>query len=540
MDTAIAEITEHNFIRIFTGYMNALYGHLIDASRDECPYARDFDDDHYTLQQTAIWFACERRNPETGTTLLEEFVDQFVREPGLASMILQMGNLVHDRFTILDAHGGVITVKAWKGGGTYRIRLYPETDYLFTEGRSFAALICPWYQDGTHMICGDAAMPEHGDEPLSKWSILDPTSKIVERFRQYRREKGDSIVVSPFERYCPRDTDDDHDTIHLLIEYVGREYGSELADCYDQCPYSMDFEDSLKYKQAVIWFAFDRIDPRTGVTILDEFVDRFVEDEGLAAKLLQSKLLFYGDFEVLDKDDRNIVTMRDEKSGRTYRVMVTEKTASRLTRGSHILGRIHPWHADGTHKTCGIVNIAIMNDAGTISGLSEKSLNKLRHMLQRDAVRKLKKIESVQLALGTGLSHILRQYPSDWLKRICKSLRLDSARATKQKRIEAIRSALTTDRLLHVVDGLSGDELACLRYVAGCDGITRYGNLQRRFGNDDTDWSNKPRSPVGRLRMKGLLLIGLHRKGTKNYKVAAIAPEVLANLIKLDCLKLGS
>ncbi|MFN3654226.1 MAG: hypothetical protein ACK4TO_02735 [Candidatus Nitrosotenuis sp.] len=51
-------------------------------------------------KQILRWFILERKN-SSGKTVLDEFVDEFVDDPGLGTKMLQLKNLVHNTFFIL-------------------------------------------------------------------------------------------------------------------------------------------------------------------------------------------------------------------------------------------------------------------------------------------------------------------------------------------------------------------------------------------------------------------------------------------------------
>ncbi len=160
-------------------------------------------------------------------------------------------------------------------------------------------------------------------------------------------------------------------------DYALAVYGDTMADWCGKCPYSLEFDDDLlAYKQFITWFAYKQIRPETGETVLDEFVERFVRDEKLAAKILQIKDLFYDAFHVLETkgkkirvigDDNEIrmyrvIVARAEKRRRTYKIMVSKMAADRYTRGTTIFGLIHPWMKNGTHKACGILTVVMPPD----------------------------------------------------------------------------------------------------------------------------------------------------------------------------------
>ena len=156
-----------------------------------------------------------------------------------------------------------------------------------------------------------------------------------------------------------------------VYDYALSVYGDSMAEWCGDCPYNLDFgNDLLSYKQFATWFAFKRVRPETGDTILDEFVGKFVADGRLAAKILQMKDLFHDIFHVLETKGRKInmpgdngeirqyrvIVARASGRRRTYRIMATKKAADMYRAGTVFTGLVHPWLENGTHRTCGILS----------------------------------------------------------------------------------------------------------------------------------------------------------------------------------------
>ncbi|HEY6537368.1 MAG TPA: hypothetical protein VIY08_16475 [Candidatus Nitrosocosmicus sp.] len=53
----------------------------------------------------------------------------------------------------------------------------------------------------------------------------------------------------------------------------------------DRCTYNLDFDDgNIVYKQILIWLMFERKDPQTRKTSVEEFVEKFVNNNSYLAK----------------------------------------------------------------------------------------------------------------------------------------------------------------------------------------------------------------------------------------------------------------
>lgn len=99
-----------------------------------------------------------------------------------------------------------------------------------------------------------------------------------------------------------------------------------------------------------------------GKIALEEFVDEYVYDKGLASKMLQMKELVHDTFFILkEKYRNNRIVARSESSGKTYVVEVIGRPEM-YAAGRYFTGRIHPWHEDGTYRTIGIVKLKMSNE----------------------------------------------------------------------------------------------------------------------------------------------------------------------------------
>ena len=150
--------------------------------------------------------------------------------------------------------------------------------------------------------------------------------------------------------------------LKVLGEYVEKKYGRVIFDYYDSCPYDMDFDNQIQvYKQVMTWFVYERKN-HAGKTILDEFVNRFVDDKKLRAKILQMKNITH-DLFVIDKppDANKVMLITSTTNGKKFTVRIKGNPKT-YAKGRLIDGRIHPWDKDGTYQTEGIFKIVIPKD----------------------------------------------------------------------------------------------------------------------------------------------------------------------------------
>lgn len=146
--------------------------------------------------------------------------------------------------------------------------------------------------------------------------------------------------------------------------------------------------------------------------------------------------------------------------------------------------------------------------------------------------------ESKPLTLNSSLSAALNKCPGHWINGICLNLGLDPKGLRKKKnKVQAIVAHLTNPtRLRQVVDELSTISREALSYILEKGGWGRIGPLHRRFGDEeDVGWfwaDDEPAaSPLGSLRVRGLLFVGRAGIKGRNYTVAVI-PKELRELLK--------
>ena len=280
--------------------------------------------------------------------------------------------------------------------------------------------------------------------------------------------------------------------IEHLANFVEWKYKNDMLKSYNSCPYDLDLDnDDLIYKQIFTWFVYDRINTKTGITVLDEFVEQFVKEDGLlASKILQMKELFFDEFKILQRNDDIMIVKAIQKS-KVYKVQIIGAPEI-YTKGRYLLGRIHPWYEDGTHRTCGILKIRksdeeMLHEYGLIIGdVSDMITNRFMHEFQEKA-------ESISITKHSKLVPSLKKYPIEWIDQICISLHLDSKKLKKKQKVELISSVLTSKTLCDVVCGLFEDEKIGLRFVMDKNGIVKYSEIQKRLGKDDTkmQWDKK-------------------------------------------------
>ena len=95
------------------------------------------------------------------------------------------------------------------------------------------------------------------------------------------------------------------------------------------------------------------------MTILDKFVDQYVDDKRLATKILQMTSLFFDTFLITrSANANNIMMLRSITNRKEYAVETVGLNNHIYQKDRYFMGRIHPWREDGTHKIIGIASVS--------------------------------------------------------------------------------------------------------------------------------------------------------------------------------------
>ncbi len=161
----------------------------------------------------------------------------------------------------------------------------------------------------------------------------------------------------------------------------------------------------------------------------------------------------------------------------------------------------------------------------------------MNHMENVYRKRAEEKAVSPQLRLAKALSDC----PAHWVDAICRSWGLP-VKGTKRDKAAGLAATFgNVEELKKGLASLPPESLQALTLLLEEGGWAKTGVLTRRFGNDDADsffWETQPpRSPLGRLRVRGLCFLGRANFEGRNYKVAVVPVELrqpLATALSLE------
>ena len=152
-------VTDDAFHNRLVNYAMWNYGDLLEKVAPSYPY-EIIHEDKRMLEQVAIWFSCKMKNPSTGITMLEEFVERFVKNKRSAAKYLQLKDMEYCRFKVLGKKDELLMVVSVDEGIPYRTRVPWGLIEMLDEGVFFRAFIHPWDEDGTHMLFGRVDIEE--------------------------------------------------------------------------------------------------------------------------------------------------------------------------------------------------------------------------------------------------------------------------------------------------------------------------------------------------------------------------------------------
>ncbi|NLP11651.1 DUF1841 family protein [bacterium] len=146
-----------------------------------------------------------------------------------------------------------------------------------------------------------------------------------------------------------------------------------------------------------------------------------------------------------------------------------------------------------------------------------------------------KEVDNQVLSAGVKLAAAFNRLPSEWIEGMAAGWRRPE-KATRKERIQDLCEFLLSPQgFLEISAALSAEERQAAKMVMDNGGKLFYSKLEKAFGGesgDDYYWSqHPPRSVIGRLRYKGLLVIGKTAGPARHYKVAMI-PKELHSVVK--------
>ena len=316
---------------------------------------------------------------------------------------------------------------------------------------------------------------------------------------------------------------DEENFMQILVDWALFNYAKELRQHTREYNAQVPIvEKELLEKQIITWFVLEWVNPRTRTTIISEFIEKFVPDPKLAAKVSQIKSVFYSIFVGTQRISDHVLVAVDQYDKKAYKIKFKNKLPQSCV--DLVFGvSIHPWEEDGTHRTSGIVSFNRTQPYGYISPEMQDVINR-RHQKDR---------RNENVTASYKLFTYLKRRPIEHVDLISEFLDMPEGR--KGEKIKAISNTLSTNGT-NILKSLSKKEVLCLQFVYKSEGhAAKFRALEDRFGNDDFELfaSNRAQSTLGQLREKGMLIVGKKTLGGRRYKIAVIPAELIPAMDRL-------
>ena len=127
------EINKENFKQALFEYFSDNYekraGELIRELADEFPYSNDGLDPDLSTKNFADWLMIEMPLPDTGKTVVEEFIEKNPNLPEeLKNGMSRMKNIIRGGFRVLSYSAGIVKLEKKDNSAKYSVKLYHTTD----------------------------------------------------------------------------------------------------------------------------------------------------------------------------------------------------------------------------------------------------------------------------------------------------------------------------------------------------------------------------------------------------------------------------
>ncbi|MCG3109211.1 hypothetical protein L3N51_01501 [Metallosphaera sp. J1] len=292
----------------------------------------------------------------------------------------------------------------------------------------------------------------------------------------------------------------------------------EVIDGFLKSPYFLGIypNEEVMLNDLVAWFALEYV--RSSTTILDEILS------SLGIDRREVKVL-HGPFSIRDAvkvNDRYYVKLFHRDAGEVMVEVDPELWKDLKGSKSRIALQTTVLVVGNSATTMGnLLKEPLMTDLGFLtSGFLDKAMEMI------DRVR-LEDLEGVQVSSRMTVRQVLNKLPATWVEEASRLLKVNGR--VKKERIEALER-LYLNETERVVNGLPAEAREALRFILEKGGMVRYGDLTRKFADDTTYFYHEPRTPVGLLRLYGLVFVGKARKGERSYRVAIIPADLREKL----------
>lgn len=168
-----ASATKIKVFEALVRYALAKYPDTYDRVAPGCPYETRMGG-YRAFRQEVTWFVYEWQNPDTGTTILEEFVASRVKSKEQAARLLRRKDVTYGEFEVVSAAVGrtsgsgaddtsLLVIRAADTQKEYNL-IAPRPVNAYGTGTRFVGRIHPYDDSNTYRVCGVLCSPGEWDD----------------------------------------------------------------------------------------------------------------------------------------------------------------------------------------------------------------------------------------------------------------------------------------------------------------------------------------------------------------------------------------
>ena len=134
------------------------------------------------------------------------------------------------------------------------------------------------------------------------------------------------------------------------------------------------------------------------------------------------------------------------------------------------------------------------------------------------------------VSVDSTLRSVLHAMPTSWVGAMCTFWQLPE-QTLKREKIKQVENFFSIGAVSEQIrENLKSDEIDALTFLKQNDGFVKYDLLAKKYGDEQKDsywWETElPQSLIGRLRLKGLLAVGLAAVEGGDAKIAMIPVDI--------------
>lgn len=149
-------------------------------------------------------------------------------------------------------------------------------------------------------------------------------------------------------------SDEDGEIIEKLQHYAMHNYRQLLDKVAMGCPYRFE-DDATNFTISHVWAAHEVILPDKGISLLEEFAQKYVDDPVMAEKICRATPILCGEFVVMELWKDGTFLIRFIENDATYKAKAGPIVMDYISVGVESTCAINPWYSDGTYRMIALI-----------------------------------------------------------------------------------------------------------------------------------------------------------------------------------------